>query len=286
MDEKVIFSDNYPTIDGIRAHIQEGGNGTPLLLVHGLGGPFVWSRVRRPLAETFRVVIVDLPGFGESDPPVIDMTPGQHAEFLLHVLVFLQIESAFVVGISYGGQVAAEFAWRFRGRTLCLGLIAGTGLMPRSVFRAGVFRGKLFDLLARRVVLSSKLLTCYLGRYSFHHVDRRPAEYCDVFHRQITRPGARDAWLNAFHNIFPDTASFDERLGNIRTPTLILWGECDRTVPPRYADAFRRRISASQLRFIPDCGHALPLEAPDEAGLALTEFFGTASRSFREAAST
>src|SRR2546426_10603487 len=68
MDETVSFTDRYVRTGGLKVHLLEGGMGTPLLLIHGFGGPLMWQRVLGPLSKRFRVMAVDLPGFGDSDP--------------------------------------------------------------------------------------------------------------------------------------------------------------------------------------------------------------------------
>src|SRR5437879_5313082 len=68
MGETVSLTDRYVRIGGLKVHLHEGGRGTSLLLIHGLGGPLMWQRVLVPLSKRFRVMAVDLPGFGDSDP--------------------------------------------------------------------------------------------------------------------------------------------------------------------------------------------------------------------------
>ncbi len=275
MAEEVTFGDDYCLVGGVRTHVQAAGSGPPMLLVHGLGGPLVWTRIRYPLAAHFRVVIADLPGFGDSGPAPFAMTTAQHADFLVSLLRVLELQEVFTVGISYGGQVAAALAGSHPETCPALGLISSTGFLRSSLLARNTLFRRMFDAAARHVVIPSERLTCLLSRHAFHRVSRRPPEYCSVFHRQISRPGAADAWLNAFHNVFENRGDLRPNLTSIRVPTLILWGDRDRTVPVGHAELFRRSIAASRLRIVQDCAHALPLEAPAEVSEALREFFTT-----------
>src|SRR3977135_3417105 len=124
MDETVRFTDRYVRIGGRRGHLLEGGPGTPLLLIHGLGGPLMWQKVLGPLSKRFRVVAVDLPGFGESDPlssspAVPDERVGRdssYGEFLFEVTALAELVRPVVCGISWGGQLAVQFADRHPDR--------------------------------------------------------------------------------------------------------------------------------------------------------------------------
>src|SRR6267143_2150150 len=119
MDETVSFTDRYVRIGGPKVHLLEGGAGPPLLLIHGLGGPLMWQRVLGPLSKRFRVMAVDLPGFGESDPArpaprdrrgARDDPFKEDGEFLFEVTEQMEVRNAIVCGISWGGQHAVRLA--------------------------------------------------------------------------------------------------------------------------------------------------------------------------------
>src|SRR5579862_3978918 len=83
---------HFLQISGIRTHISRLGAGKPLVLVHGLGGPLMWQRVVVPLAQSFDIITIDLPGFGESDSPTHNFSTQEYADFLLATLDRLDIQ--------------------------------------------------------------------------------------------------------------------------------------------------------------------------------------------------
>src|SRR6266852_4160401 len=133
MGETVGFNDRYLRVGGLKVHLREGGKGPPLLLVHGLGGPPMWQKVLGPLSKRFRVMAVDLPGFGDSDPlssrPAMFRTAGPggddpsrpdmrdkrddsafkgYGEFRFHIIGLTELGRPVVCGISWGGEHAVR----------------------------------------------------------------------------------------------------------------------------------------------------------------------------------
>ncbi|MBI1805243.1 MAG: alpha/beta hydrolase [Ignavibacteriae bacterium] len=259
-------------VDGIRTRIEQDGDGAPLVLIHGLGGPLMWERVTSQLSKDFRVVSVHLPGFGESDCPPISLTTDQYANFLCNLLDALQIQSATLVGISYGGEVAVTFALRHPERIDKLILIASTGLEDHSILRLN-FIWKIVAACAKHIVLRSEGLMCLLGRFSFYDSRSRPKDLCKKFHEQIAADGKVDVWLNALWNIFSERDEFKKKLQSLRVPTLILWGKHDRFLLPRLAEEFHRLIPNSTVNVLDACGHSVPLERAEEVCKELRSFF-------------
>ena len=116
----------FVAVKGIRTHVTSGGSGTSLVLVHGLGGPLVWQRVFEPLAKEFAFCSIDLPGFGETDCPSHSFSSRDYVFFLHQFLQQQGVQSAILVGVSYGGQIAAEYAERFPELVEKLVLISST----------------------------------------------------------------------------------------------------------------------------------------------------------------
>jgi pimeloyl-ACP methyl ester carboxylesterase len=259
-------------IDGIKVHLIEAGSGTRLMLVHGLGGSLMWQRVIEPLSEQFHLISIDLPGFGESDCPPIVYSTEQYCNFLLHVLDALGMRKVIMVGTSYGGQIAANFASRFVDRVEKLVLISSTGLSARNLLFHNEFLWIFYRTIAKHFVLRSLWLSCFVGRWSFHNIQYRPDNICIKFHQQVSRNEKRDAWLNGLRNIFTQEENFPTILSELIVPVLIIWGNNDRLVPVKYASEFQQCIPNSILKIFLECGHSVPLEKPDELCKAIGEF--------------
>ena len=268
MDEEVSARD--VVVHSIRTRIDEEGDGLPLVLVHGLGGPQMWERIIEPLSQNFHVVSVHLPGFGESDCPPSPFTTDEYADFLCNLLDTLNIQSTSIVGISYGGQIAATFSCRHPKVVDKLVLIASTGLKDYGILRKR-FIWKIIAGGAKHLVLKSEWLTCLFGRRSFYNSANRPNDLCRKFHEQIMRDGKTGAWLNALWNVVSEENEFRQQLKSLQMPTLILWGKDDRILPPRYADELHRMIPNSTVTLLDECGHSVPLEKVEKVCNALLD---------------
>ena len=270
MDEKV--NNIFVIVDGIRTHLLRAGKGKPLLLVHGLGAPLMWQRVFEPLSSLFDVIIIDLPGFGESDCPPKLYSTEDYAVFLDHLLHSLCISTLHIVGISYGGQIAATFAYMFPERVDNLVLIASTGLQKPRWFARNEMIWRTFATVMKYTVMRSTIALSILSRRSYFDIHNQPDHLVENFLKPLSEPGKRDVWLNALRNVFSPNPNFQKELTAINHRTLIAWGAKDRAVPVSFANELHRRIRQSTLKVLPECSHSLPLEKPIELCNAIQSF--------------
>ena len=252
------MTDEYLTVREMRTHIRRAGSGKVLLLIHGLGAPQMWQRVIEPLSGSFTIIAVDLPGFGESDPPPVPFTAGDYAEFIGLLLNALRITSPHVVGISFGGQIAADFAARYPENIGSLVLVASTGLQkPRWFARHDAIWRTVAGVL-KHTILKSEAGLAFLSRRSYFDIRNRPDYFVANFMKQFSNPGSAGAWLNALRQVLSPGPGFEKRLGAIRCPTLILWGAEDTSVPTSLAYRFQKLIPGSELAILPECAHSVP----------------------------
>ena len=121
----------HVTVHGHRRAYVRAGSGPALLLLHGLGCDHTtWEPVIGALARTHTVIAPDLLGHGASDKPRADYSVGGYANGMRDLLTVLGIDSATVVGHSFGGGVAMQFAYQFPERTERLVLVGSGGLGP------------------------------------------------------------------------------------------------------------------------------------------------------------
>lgn len=263
----------------IQVHVEFSGKGKPLVLIHGLGGPLMWTKVVPLFQEHYRVVVVHLPGFGLSSKPR-SIRNQQEALYtipfftriLSEVLLSLVIEHPVVAGISLGGRVAVEYALSNSGCVEKLVLISSTGLSSRLLILKNFFLWKLFYLIAGGIVLKNKWLMCKFSERSFYDLTARPEDLCDSVFHQISQPGGREAWLTALKSTLEQNDGFAKRLRDLNVPTLILWGEHDRILSVKDALEFRSLIQNSSLVTLPQCGHSVPLEKPAKMAEVVRKF--------------
>jgi pimeloyl-ACP methyl ester carboxylesterase len=247
------------------AHVWTAGQGEPVVLLHGAwsGAQFHWASVWDALAEHVRVVAPDLPGLADDTQPA-PRSFDDAAAWVEQLLDAMDIESAWLVGNSFGAAVA----WRTAARepTRCRGLALVNGApppdLPRAV-RALATRGPLrwiIDGLFRRNAYSSSTI-----RRAFADPTRAPTELQQLVRQR--RPRQFDLTSNmvfAGGPVLPAPSM----------PTLLLWGADDHLMGTNITAAKRllRSVPNGQLVVIPGAGHLPQLEKPHEVVAALTDF--------------
>jgi pimeloyl-ACP methyl ester carboxylesterase len=257
---------------GHQIFAERAGSGRPLILIHGLGTPSVWSRVRSPLAASFDVVSIHLPGFGSSPPPKAPLSASGHASLIEGVLEAIDVRDAVLCGMSYGGQIAACLAARAPERVSSLVLVCASGLVTRYRWlrREAPFRLLQFAAAAT-VFRSEQSIRRWNGRL-YADPANQPEEVVREFFRMVSEPERRRSWFQCLRNAAAPEPGFAEDLRRIRMPARIIWGNNDRVVSVRSAAAYRERIADAELRIFDRCGHAIPLECPEELCASLREF--------------
>jgi pyruvate dehydrogenase E2 component (dihydrolipoamide acetyltransferase) len=268
MDAKLLegFEERTAQVKGrdVRYFLGGPAGGPSVVLVHGLAGSSAnWGLVAPALARSRRVLVVDLPGHGGSDPLPAAPSLEPYSDRVLRVAGLEGLERADYVGHSLGGLVALRAAVRApeRVRSLVLAASAGIGSSTRVAERALAFVG--FVQPGRRVsphwraVARSKLLK----RVVFSHwfaadpAALSPAAVEGTL-RDVNLHGDTDS---AWRALTRDDPRSDLHL--VRCPVLLLWGADDNQLPIDDAFDYARRLRAP-LRVIADCGHLLVLERP------------------------
>jgi pimeloyl-ACP methyl ester carboxylesterase len=247
-----------------------------LVLIHGLGGAAVnWSILAPRLAETHRVLIVDLPGHGGSEPLPAAPSLAPYTDRVARAAEAEGFERADYVGHSLGGLVAVRLAIR-RPETvgrLVLAAPAGISSSTRSAERALAFIGWVQP--GRRISPYWRLVARQplLRRAVFGHwfaADPKALSPLGVA-ATLAHVNLHTDTDSAWRALIRDDPRLDLHL--VRSPTLLLWGASDNQLP--FADAvdYARRLRAP-VRVIADCGHLLVLERPDACYDAITGFLG------------
>lgn len=248
---------------GISIRFVDIGHGPAVVLIHGTGGSWeVWRANIGELAGRQRVIAVDLPGFGESAPLDGRPDPAAHAEVISKLLRILGVEPATVVGHSLGGLVCLHLALCHPEQVVSLVLVDSGGL-PMPGHRVGAIAA---GLQVVRILMRSRCVTEALrNRAAIRNlvlgfVVRNPgaidAKLLDGAFLSMRAPGVGRAITAAARDVVV------HRLGYIRQPTLLLWGEFDRLLPVRLAHDMADLIPNSQLKIIEGCGHSPNIESP------------------------
>jgi pimeloyl-ACP methyl ester carboxylesterase len=265
---------SFPRLrSGIKIRVVERGDpaSPPVVLVHGWGcSAYTFHRNMPALVEAgFRAIAVDLKGHGLSDKPLAseEYTIESLAEHLRDILDALELECPALAGHSLGGSLIYHFASRYPERARCLGLLSPVGL--KGVPLMGLYRfltpAVLTPILRQvkpRVVVKLALMRVYgkRGRFTERDVEEylAPSQF----------PEFALAMRALLHN-YDWKAAVHRQLFPVNLPAVALWGSRDHMMPADGMGIFVRLIPQIVLRAIPEAGHIITEETPDEVNEAL-----------------
>lgn len=259
------------TVDGQPARVHVGGQGTPLLLVHGAWGGAAthWGPVWEKLAERFQVIAPELPGIGWMEQPAL-ASPDGCVRWLEGVLDALGVSRAWCVGNSFGASVAWVFAASCPGR--CQGLVLVNGGPPPpmpalalKVMRLPGVRGAL-RAISKRAIWNEKAL-----ERAFADPKNIPTEL-----REAVRPAVPRRMQTVLNIISqPVTRARPD------VKPLIVWGEQDRLTGSDVSAGRKLHASLPGSRFelIPQAGHLPQVENPEAFVRAVESFISAQASS-------
>ena len=262
------------------AYIDEGNGENTLLLIHGLGTYAKgWIKNIDALANDYRVIAVDLPGYGKSDKGYYKYTLDFYAQVLTEMMDNLGIEKVTPVGHSMGGQIAMRLALEYSDRVDKLVLISPAGF-ERFENGEGDWLVKVMtpDLVKDTPIRSIDTNL----RYNFYET---PADAEFLITERIQLRGASE-FENYCYAVSKNVqAMIDgyvwDSLDHISQETLILWGENDELIPNRFlhagwtkdiAQIGMERIPNNETMLFPKCGHFVQFEKSDETNMAILNF--------------
>lgn len=251
------------TVDGRILRYVDYGDGDPLLLIHGMGGSWQsWLTNIAELGRNHRVIAVDLPGFGGSDPLAAGTTFDGYLDALVGLLDELGLPSAVVFGHSLGGLVALSFASAHPDRTRGLALASGGGIVL-SRFRLALIQA-VFGIF--RYVFAIPGFRWLLVNTGLRHLAiaaavRRPREIPRELLDQMLPRAIGSGFLAAVRLGGQQLQRFDPRL--VVAPVLLVWGREDRILPLAGGQQLAEGLSDAELVVLDDVGHCAMFEAPD-----------------------
>ncbi|QSE86893.1 alpha/beta fold hydrolase [Rhodococcus koreensis] len=271
------------TACGVRTAYLEAGraDAPPVVLLHGLGATNAsMLPVLADLAEDFRVLAPDLPGFGASEAPAWTYTAEQLHRWLRDFLGTVNAFGAVVIGNSLGGRLALELGMRDPDMVDKLVLLCPSPAFRRFRQLAPLARWWPVDIARLPMISPPRPVVMAGAKAMFARPDRVPQPWfeaaVDEFEIAMGHGARRRAALSALINIYLEEpfgdSGFWERLTTVRIPTLFLWGRRDRLVPSRFARHVSVAVPTAESIVLPDCGHVPQLELP-EVTMGLTRRF-------------
>jgi len=251
------WSESVVEIAGTKLYLARAGTGRPVLLLHrDIGSPD-----RLPfydaLADRFDVLVPHHPGYSKSERPKWLRNVRDVAVIYQWLLSDLGVERASVVGLGFGGWIAAEMATMAPSKFHRLVLVGAMGVKPPD--------GDIFD----------QAIVSYLdyARAGFHDQGAFTKIYGDVSTDQLVEwdlcreMSFRIAWKPYMYN-----QSLPQLLGGVRTPALVVWGDDDKIVPRSAGERYAALLPKARFELVRSSGHCVDMEQPDQLARLVRTF--------------
>jgi pimeloyl-ACP methyl ester carboxylesterase len=271
-----LANSRFTEINGVRLHyLDEGSGPETVLLIHGGGSSlFAWDAIAQQLKQKYRVVRLDLPGFGLSG---YDPKNDYHVEsWMRYVIGFCQqmnLSQTVMVGHSTGAQIAWRIALERPELTKAIVLSAPTGFPEKDplTWRVGQIpvAGELMSVLTPRFIIKKNIEDIYFDK------NKIKEETVDRYYEILLREGGRQAMLSRMR-----AGDFDkyDQISKIKVPTLVLWGTHDSWVPVTHGEQYTKAISNATLVTFENAAHNLIEEIPDQVSKTVFEWLSKQPR--------
>ncbi|MFN8433441.1 MAG: alpha/beta hydrolase [Anaerolineales bacterium] len=242
----------------------QGGSGAPLLLIHGgIGNAELhWAPIWNQLAERYTVIAPNLPSFGETSP-LERVGFAQIADWVVNLLDALKVESASVIGNSFGGGVSRLMASRHERRVKRLILVNG-GAIPNiplfvgRMMQSSIFNG-MFNMIRKQTFSFKGLAPMFADRSFLTNEFIAQAEADSLGFVTLMRQSASEG---VGTEVVP------------QVPTLVLWGEDDKFTKVSMGQNLAKMIPNAEFKLFVGAGHMPQIEKPDEFVKHVVEFLG------------
>jgi pimeloyl-ACP methyl ester carboxylesterase len=254
-----------------------GDKGTAVILLHpGLSSVENWVLNINALAKHHRIYAIDMLGFGYTGLPEPPYSLDKAAQHVNDFLETQHIERVSLVGHCGGGVVSLYFAFHFPDKLEKLVLVNSWGLGKEAPF---ITRLGTLPIIGELIMRPSRKSASMIMKMCVYDPVVLTDEMVGDFYRCMSLPGAQKAYMSVFRAI----GNFNgpraeilqfirENLANITSPTMIIWGKQDRSLPVAHAYIAREGIPNAKLHIFDPCGHMPPTEHSEEFNNLLLEF--------------
>lgn len=254
-------------LGGNRIHYRDEGQGEVIVLLHGTASSLhTWDEWVQGLSKQYRVIRMDLPGFGLTGPDQKDRYEvADDVAFLNHFLARLAIDRVHLVGSSLGGRIAWEYSLSNTRQVKSLTLINALGYPqerwpPAIEMAQWPVMDKVMTQVSPRFLYETGLKEVYFNE------EQVTDSVIDRYYELSRYPGNLEAFPKRVSAKLDTNA---DKIPQVSVPTLILWGQEDIYFPVESAYRFQQDIANSELRVYQNVGH-LPME--ESPSLSLADF--------------
>ena len=259
MAESASYAERDVQLATGKIRVLERGTGAPVVVLHHSWGGPGWLPFHDALVDAgARAIVPDMPGWGGSERPAWAREPRDIAIIVGRLIEALALDGAKLVGLGFGGYVAAELATMNPSRLGAVVLVGAAGLQPKG--------GEILDqmMLSHRKYIEESFrdadaYTAYMG-------DEPPDDVRDLwdFSREMT---ARVTWKPYMFN-----RRLEPLLGDMHLPTLLVWGKGDKVVPYECAEQYQDALPNASISVVEDAGHVVELEQPERLAALVAAF--------------
>jgi pimeloyl-ACP methyl ester carboxylesterase len=265
--------------------IDGGGEGSPVVLLHGFGDTAdCWRRVVPPLTRDHRVVAIDIPPFGRSRGPELSNGTGLvdwYPDFFSALVEELGLDEVTLVGHSLGGAIAMHATLERPDRVGRLALIAPAGLGHGAPWWWHAVAGRPINWAAFLRLpnpIAGQAIKAGMRGFLEERLLYDPRRLEDVIEHFVSLHGGRrqlEELLATGRALIPGyDGRLIERVGEIECPVTVIWGREDRLAPVDHADAFEAAVQHAQVHALERCGHYPQIERPSRVTELLEELLG------------
>lgn len=257
-------------VDGHRLAYLHGGQGEALVLLHGFGAnKDHWTMIARLLTPHFRVIVPDLPGFGDSSR--LDSAAYGLEQQLARLVAFadsLGLSTFHLGGNSMGGYLASHFAQRYPQRVQSLWLLAPAGVMSAEPSETLA----LLEAGDNPLVATDMAAFDRLAGLCFCKQPYMPAQ----FKRPLLARAIAEAPFNTkiFDELFSAPLALETAIAGLATRSLVVWGDEDRVLHPSALDILRPLLVNAEFILMRAMGHVPMIERPTETAMDFLRFHG------------
>lgn len=253
---------SWININGLDVHFKAEGAGPPLLLLHGvLGSLFDWDAWTAQLKDHYRILRLDIPGFGLTGPANFRWNEDELTRFFYRSLEVLGLERCYVAGSSLGGYMAWKATVKRPDVITKLILVDAAGY-PQKIPRAlRFFITPVIDRFAAK--MTPRWVFDQAVSSLFVDPSRITPEFRNRFYDMLLREGNRESAREVLTYMNSRKDEYPEEIATIKIPTLIMWGSEDSWVPTRIATMFKKDIPGAEVIIYPNVGHLPMMEVPE-----------------------
>ena len=260
----------YFSVDGDKIFYKVEGSGIPVLLIHGFPlSSALFAYQQAAFSSTYKVITVDLPGFGNSTTATAKQTDAHYATELFALLDQLGIRKAVIGGHSMGGQVTLEMyreqPQRFRAMVLFDTNPAAASIVEMAEWPA---YGRMAEKMGSASIAPSVVAVMVTGA----SIAAKPALQTDI---TAIVSAAMPLGVAGGGNALATRSNYTPMLAGISVPTLVVEGQDDPVYPLPIAQALAAAIPHSTLAVIPGAAHASMLQAPGATDMAIENWIAT-----------